>query len=66
MDVGRNLIFIEFSRIPRLVESSRFLRRGIDISRNLRLVGLSKFPRFYFRVRVVGYKTLLLIVGGGK
>jgi hypothetical protein len=37
---------VEFSRIPRLVESSRFLRRGVDISRNLKLVDLSRFPRF--------------------
>jgi hypothetical protein len=28
------------------VESSRFLRRRVDISRNLRLVDLSRFPRF--------------------
>jgi hypothetical protein len=37
---------MEFSRILRLVESSRFLRRGVDTSRNLRLVDLSRFPRF--------------------
>jgi hypothetical protein len=37
---------MEFSRFPRLVESSRFLRRGVDISRNLRLVDLGRFPRF--------------------
>jgi hypothetical protein len=48
------------------VESGKFLRRGIDISRNLRLVDLNRFPRFYFRVRVVGYKALLLITGGSK
>jgi hypothetical protein len=57
---------VEFSEIFRLVESSGFLRRGVDISRNLRLVGLSGFSRFYFRGRVVGYKALLLIIGGGK
>jgi hypothetical protein len=45
MDVGGNLTFIEFSRILRLVEPSGFLRRGVDISRNLRLVDLSGFPR---------------------
>ena len=46
---------MEFSRILRLVESSRFLRCRVDISRNfrlvdfsgnLRLVDLSRFPRF--------------------
>ena len=44
--IGRNLIFIEFSRIPRLVEYSRFLRCRIEISRNLRLVDLGGFSRF--------------------
>ena len=46
MDISRNLAFIEFGGIPRLVESSRFLRYRVDISRNLRLVDLSGFPRF--------------------
>ena len=46
MDIGRNLILVEFGRILRLVESSGFLGRGVDISRNLRLVDLSGFPRF--------------------
>ena len=46
VDIGGNLTFIEFSRILRLVESSRFLRRRVDISRNLRLVDLDRFPRF--------------------
>ena len=46
VDVGRNLIFIEFSKILRLVESSGFFRRGVDISRNLRLVDLSRSSRF--------------------
>ena len=40
----------------------------MDISRNLRLVDLSGFPRFYFRFRfrAVYYKAFLLITGGGK
>ena len=59
-------ILVEFSRILGLVESGRFLRQGVDISRNLRLVDLSRFPRFQFRVKAVGYKALLLIIGGGK
>ena len=41
MDISRSLIFIEFSKIPRLVESSGFLRCIVDISRNLRLIDLS-------------------------
>ena len=68
---------MEFSRILRLVESSRFLRYRVDISRNLKLVDLSRnlrlvdfsrFPRFYFRFRfrVVNYKAFLLIIGGSK
>ena len=77
MEFGRSLIFIEFGRLPRLVESSGFLRYRIEISRNLRLVDLggnprlvdlSGFPRFYFRFRfrAVYYKAFLLITGGGK
>ena len=59
---------MEFSRILRLVESSRFLRYRVDISGNLRLVDLGGFPRFYFRFRfrAVYYKAFLLIIGGGK
>ena len=59
---------MEFSGILRLVESSRFLRCGVDISGNLRLVDLSRFPKFYFRFRfkAVCYKAFLLIIGGGK
>ena len=77
MDVGRNLTFIEFGGnlafvefggILRLVESGGFLRCRVDISRNLRLVDLSGFPRFYFRFRfrAVHYKVFLLIIGGSK
>ena len=59
---------MEFSKILRLVESSRILRCRADISRNLRLVDLGRFLRFYFRFRfrVVYYKVFLLIIGGGK
>jgi len=46
VDVSGILILVEFSKIPMLVESSGFLRRGVDISKNLRLVDLSGFPRF--------------------
>ena len=50
---------MEFGRILRLVESNRFLRYRVDISRNLRFY-------FRFRFRVVYYKAFLLIIGGGK
>jgi len=46
VDIGGNLISVKFGRILRLVESGRFLRRKVDIGRNLRLVDLSGFPRF--------------------
>ena len=68
MDISRIFILVEFGGILRLVESSGFLRCRVDISRNLRLIDLSGFPRFYFRFRfrVVYYKVFLLITGGGK
>jgi hypothetical protein len=68
VDISGIFISVEFSRILRLVESSGFLRCRVDISGNLRLVDLSRFPRFYFgfRFRVVYYKAFLLIIGGGK
>ena len=46
MDISRGLISVEFGKIPRLVESSRFLRYRVDVSRNLKLVGSSRFLRF--------------------
>jgi hypothetical protein len=46
VDISGNLIFVEFSRILRLVESGRFLRRGVNIGRNLRLVDFGGFSRF--------------------
>jgi hypothetical protein len=46
VDISRIFILVEFGGILRLVESSGFLRYRIDISRNLRLVDLSRFPRF--------------------
>jgi hypothetical protein len=56
---------VEFSRILGLVESGGFLRCRVDISRNLRLVDLSEFPRFRFGVRAVRRKAFLLVTGGG-
>ena len=57
---------MEFSGIPRLVESSKFLRRKVDIGGNLKLINFSKFPKFQFRVKMVYCRTFLLIMRGGK
>ena len=46
VEFSRILMLVEFGGILGLVESSGFLRRGVDISRNLRLVDFSGFPRF--------------------
>ena len=46
VDISRIFILVEFSRILGLVESSRILRCRVDIGRNLRLVDLSRFPKF--------------------
>ena len=48
------------------MKSSGFLKYRVDISRNLRLMDLSKFFKFWFRVKVIYYKVFLLIIGGGK
>ena len=45
-DISGNLILVEFGKISGLVESSGFLRRRVDISKNLRLMDPSGFPRF--------------------
>ena len=44
IDISRNLTLVEFSRIPRLVESGGFLRY-VDFGRDFRLVGPSRFSR---------------------
>ena len=54
---------MEFGKIIKSVEFSGFLRYRVDISRNLRL---NKFPKFWFRVKVVYYKVFLLVTRGGK
>ena len=46
MDISGNLILIKFGGILGQVESGGFLRYKIDISRNFRLVDLSKSFRF--------------------
>ena len=66
MDVSRNFILIEFSGIPRLVKSNKFLRYRVDINRNLKLMDFSRFFKFQFGVKMVRYKTFLLIIRGGK
>ena len=66
MDINRNFILIEFGGISGLVKSSKFFKRGVDISRNLRLMDFSGFFRFQFRVRMVHYRTFLLVIRGGK
>ena len=63
IDASGYLTLVKFSGIIRSVESSRFLKYKVDIGGNFRLSG---FPKFWFRVRVVYYKTFLLIIGGGK
>ena len=66
VDVVGYLILVEFSGIIRSVESNRFLRYGVDINRNLRLMDLSGFLKFWFRIRVVSYRAFLVVMGGGK
>ena len=66
MDASRYLILVEFSGIVRSVESSGFLKCKVDISGNFRLIDLSRFLKFWFRIRVVFYKIFLLAMGGGK
>jgi len=46
VDVGRNLILVEFGRILGLVELGRLFGYRVDISRNFRLVDPSRFFRF--------------------
>jgi len=46
VDVSRNLISVEFSKILRLVKFGRILRYRVDINRNFRLVDPGRFFRF--------------------
>ena len=66
MEFSGNLILVEFSGILKLVEFSGFLRRKVDNSGNLRLMGFSKFSRFQFRVKAVYYKAFLFAMRGSK
>ena len=63
IDASGYFILVKFSGIVRLMESSRFLRCGVDIGGNLKL---SRFLKFQFRVKVVYYKAFLLIIEGSK
>ena len=65
-DAYRYLILVEFSGIIRSVKSSKFLRYRVDINRNLRLMDLSGFLKFQFKVRAVSYRAFLLATGGSK
>ena len=49
-----------------MVKSNRFLRHRVDIGGNLRLMDFSGFPKFQFGVRIVRYRTFLLIIRGSK
>ena len=66
MDINRSLILVKFSSIPKLIESSKFLKYKVDTSKNLRLVDPSGFTRFWCKVRVIHYKAFLLAIGGSK
>ena len=66
IDISESLILIKFSKIFRLVKSSKFLRRGVDINKNFRLIDFSRFSKFQFKIKVVYYRAFLLIIKGGK
>ena len=57
---------VKFGGVPKLVKSSGFLRHGVDINGNFRLIDLSKFSRFRFGVKAVYYRAFLLIIRGSK
>ena len=65
MDISGIFISVEFSRILRLVESSRFLRYRVDISRsfilvdigrNLTFIEFSRIPRLVESSRFLRYR----------
>ena len=66
MEFNINFKSIEFSGISKLVKPSKFLRHKVDIGGNLKLINFSGFLRFQFGVKVVHYKTFLLIIRGSK
>ena len=64
-DISGNVISIEFGGIFGLVESGGFFKQ-MDFGGNFRLVDLSGFFGFLLKVKMVGYKTFLLAMEGGK
>ena len=55
--INENLMSVEFSR---------FLRRKVDFSGNLRLIDLSRFPGLWFKVKAICHRVFLFATGGGK
>ena len=39
-------MLIEFGKVPKLVKFSKFLKRKVDISGNLKLINFNRFPKF--------------------
>ena len=66
MDVGGYSVLVEFSGIPGLVESSRFLKCRVGFGGNLRLVDFNRFFKFLFKVKTTNYKAFLLTAEGSK
>ena len=66
MDISGNFILMEFGGIPRLIKSSKFLRRKVDINGNFRLIDFIEFPKFQFGIKTVRYRTFLLAIRGSK
>ena len=66
-DVGRySKSLVDVSGYPRsLTDASGYLI-SMEFSGIIRLVDLSEFFKFQFRVRAVYYKAFLLAMGGGK
>jgi len=61
---------VDISKILILVESGRFLRRKVDISRNLTLVKFSGIPKLvefsrFLRYRVNSYRNFRLVDPSG-
>jgi len=49
VDVGRNLILVEFGGILGLVELGGLFRYRVDVGRNFKLVDFGRFFKFRFR-----------------
>ena len=66
VDINSYSVLVEFNGILGLVESSGFLKCGVDFGGNLKLVNPSRFLRLLFGVITTNHKAFLLTVGGGK